>query len=134
MIENKIITSQTELLPAQIERMDNRLKQIEKIAETVESITEKGLEAATKYLENKAETDRCAAETKNAQHQREIELQDKQHKRSTIVLSLIVSIVFVLIIVSMYMQQFELVKIILNSSLAVAGGAGLSSIFRRSNN
>lgn len=132
MNEDQAAIPQAELLPAQIERIDTRLRQIEKIAETVESITEKGLEAATRYLENKAETDRQAAEAANAQHQREIEVQDKQHKRSVIVLSLIVLVVFSLIVIAMLMAQFELAKIILGSSLAVAGGAGITNLFRGS--
>jgi len=130
MNDSEIVTPQVELLPAKIESLDSRLKQIEKIAETVESITKGGLEAATKYLESKAETERQAAEKANAQHQREIELSDRQHKRSVIVLSLIVLSVFTLVTICMFMGQFELVKIILGSSLAVAGGAGMTNLFR----
>ena len=130
MNENQVTTPAAELLPAQIEKLDNRLKQIEKIAETVESITEKGLAAATKYLESKAETERQEAVAANAQHQREIELQDKQHKRSVLVLSLTVLVVFTLVVIAMFMGQFDLVKIILGSSVAVAGGAGIANLFR----
>lgn len=130
MNDREVVTPQAELLPAQIERLDSRLKQIEKIAETVESITKGGLEAATKYLESKAETERQAAERANAQHQREIELQDRQHKRSIVVLSLMVLVVFSLVVICMFMGQFDLVKIILGSSLAVAGGVGVANLFR----
>lgn len=134
MKEEPSANSPTELLPAQIERLDSRLKQIEKIAETVESITGKGLIAATKYFEKKAEQDRIEAEAADAQHLREIELQDKLHKRSVSMLSLIILVVFVLVITAMVMGQFELVKIILGSSLAVAGGAGMAGLFRNKNN
>jgi hypothetical protein len=132
MNEPQVVNPHTEILPAQIERLDNRLKQIEKIAETVESITEKGLEAATKYFESKAELERQDAETADAQHKREIELQDKKHQRSVIVLSIITTLVFILVFAAMYMGQYELVKIILGSSLAVAGGAGLANLFKGS--
>ena len=125
-----VVTPPAEILPAQIERLDSRLKQIEKIAETVESIAENGFAAATKYLESKAEKDRKEAEAADEQHQREIELQDKLHKRSVVVLSLIVVVVFILVVIAMVMGQFDLVKIILGSSLAVAGGAGIAGLFR----
>lgn len=130
MTEAPIVSPKAEVLPAQIERLDNRLKQIERIAGTVESIAENGFAAATKYLESKAETERKQAEAQDAQHQREIELQDRLHKRSVVVLSLIVFVVFVLVITAMIMAQFELVKIILGSSLALAGGAGMAGLFR----
>ena len=132
MNENQLVNQQTEILPAQIERLDNRLRQIEKIAETVESITEKGLEAATKYIESKAERDSQDAETADAQHKREIELQDKKHKRAVVVLSGITTLVFILVITAMILRQYDLVKIILGSGLAVAGGAGISNLFRGS--
>lgn len=130
MTEESVTSPAMEVLPAQIERLDTRLKQIERIAGTVESIAENGFAAATKYLESKAETERKQAEAEDAQHQREIELQDRLHKRSVVVLSLIVFVVFVLVITAMFMGQFELVKIILGSSLAVAGGAGMAGLFR----
>lgn len=132
MNEDQVTTPPAEILPAQIERLDSRLKQIEKVAETVESITKNGLEAATKYFESKAERDRLEAEAVDAQHKREIELQDKIHSRSAVVLSLIALLVFILVIVAMYFGQIELAKIILGSSLAVAGGAGIGNLFRGS--
>lgn len=130
MNEDPVTTPPAEVLPAQIERLDSRLRQIEKIAETVESIAENGFAAATKYLESKAESERKEAETADAQHQREIEFQDKLHKRSVVALSLIVLAVFTLVVIAMFMGQFELVKIILGSSLAVAGGAGIAGLFK----
>lgn len=132
MNEQLVVDLQTEILPAQIERLDNRLKQIEKIAETIESVAEKGLEAATKYFESKAERERQDAESADAQHKREIELQDNKHKRSIVVLSIIVTWIFILVFAALYVGQYELVKIILGSSLAVAGGAGLTNLFKGS--
>lgn len=130
MNEDLVTTPQAEVLPAQIERIDTRLKQLEKVAETVESITKNGLDAATKYFESKAEKDRQEAEAADARHRREIELQDKIHKRSTLALSLITFFIFVLVVAAMYLGQVELAKIILGSSLAVAGGAGIGNLFR----
>jgi len=67
---------------------------------------------------------------KDAQHQREVDLQDKLHKRSVVVLFGVVSLVFVLLIYAMVLKEFDLVKIILGSSLAVAGGAGIANLFK----
>lgn len=120
----------SEILPAQIERIDSRLRQIEKIAETVEVITEKGFDAASKYFESKADREKQEAEMKDAQHQREVDLQDKLHKRSIVVLFGVVSLVFILLIYAMVLKEFDLVKIILGSSLAVAGGAGIANLFK----
>ncbi|NSL56872.1 hypothetical protein [Uliginosibacterium aquaticum] len=130
--DHKEISAQAEILPAQIERLDSRLKQIEKIAGTVEVVAEKGFEAVSKYFESKTEQEKKEAEAADAQHKREIELQDKKHKRATIILGVVSLLVFILVISSLYLSQFELVKYILGSSLAVAGGAGLSNLFKGS--
>jgi len=107
-------------LPANIEQLNVRMKHIEQIAQTVEMIAEKGFTAAEKYFDNKAE-----------QEQLDSELSDKQHKRSVFVLFGVVLLVFVLVMTAMLLKQFDLVKIILASTLAVGGGAGITNLFKK---
>lgn len=130
MESDQLVPKEPEVLTAQIERIDTRLRQIEKIAETVEAISKTGLEAATKYIESQTEAKRLATTSAEAQHQKELDHQDIKHKRNTQLLAGILAGIFILVLVSMYMQQYDLVKIILGSSLAVAAGAGLSNIFK----
>ena len=107
-------------LPAHIEQLNVRMKHIEKIAQTVEMVAEKGFETADKYFDNKAE-----------QEQLNSELGDKQHKRSVFVLFGVILLVFILAMTAMILKQFDLVKIILASTLAVGGGAGITNLFKR---
>jgi len=107
-------------LPAHIEQLNARMKHIEQIAKTVEMVAENGFSVADKYFDNKAK-----------QEQLDLELEDKQHKRMILVLSGLLCMVFVLIMTAMLLKQFELVKIILGSTLAVGGGAGITSLFKR---
>lgn len=119
-------------IPTQLERLDNRVRQIEKIAETIEKVTASAVDVATKYIESKAEKDRKDTEVADAQHQRETETQDKQHKRTMMVLTMVIGMIFCLVVISLLKNQFDLVKVILGSSLAVAGGAGLAGMLRKS--
>jgi cation transport ATPase len=116
---NKI--SEVELdLPNHIEQLNVRMKHIEQIAQTVEIIAEKGFDTAEKYFDNKAEQEKLDSE-----------LGDKQHKRSVFVLLGVILLVFVLVMTAMLLKQFDLVKIILASTLAVGGGAGITNLFKK---
>ncbi|WDD99821.1 hypothetical protein [Thalassomonas actiniarum] len=107
-------------LPKSIEQLNVRMKHIETIAETVEMIAEKGFTTAEKYFDNKAEQEKLDAE-----------LNDEQHKRSVFVLFGVIFLVFVLVMTAMILKQFDLVKIILGSTLAVGGGAGITTLFKK---
>lgn len=107
-------------LPANIEQLNVRMKHIEQIAQTVEMVAEKGFSTAETYFANKSEQERL-----------ELELTDKQHKRSIFILSGVIVLVFIMIMTAMLLKQFELVKIILASSLAVGGGAGFTTLFKK---
>lgn len=107
-------------LPAHIEQLNARMKHIEQIAKTVEMVAQNGFSVAEKYIDNKA-----------AQDKLDIELEDKQHKRMIWVLAGVLGIVFILIMTAMLLKQFDLVKIILGSTLAVGGGAGIASLFKK---
>ena len=107
-------------LPANLEQLNMRMKHIEQIAQTVEMVAEKGFETAEKYFYNKAEQEKLSSE-----------LGDKQHKRSVYVLLAVIFLVFVLVMTAMIFKQFDLVKIILASTLAVGGGAGITNLFKK---
>lgn len=115
----------------EIDRINDRVKSIERVAKTVEALAESGLKSWDKYLQQKNEREIREAELKKKLHEKEIESEDKKHKRSTIVLSGSMLIVFVLLMTAMVIGQYELVKVILSSTLAVAGGAGIATMFKR---
>jgi len=123
--QNEVIVARSE-----IEQLDSRLRQIEKITQTIESISKSAIDAATSYLQNKAETERKEAESRNARHAREITLKDKLHKRSIVALLFIVTIVAILVGTAVAFGEAELAKTILLASLALAGGAGIRNLFR----
>jgi len=103
-----------------INLIDQRLKNVEHIANTIDNVSEKALESWTHYLEQK-----------NEQEKRETENHNIQHKRASQILAVSIVLVFILLITSIFKEQYELVKIILGSSLAIAAGAGLSNVFKK---
>jgi len=64
------------------------------------------------------------------EHSRELE--DSQHLRACWVLVYACALVFGLAALSLWKDQYELVRLILSSSLALAAGAGLTTLFRQS--
>jgi len=99
--------------------IDHRLKNVEHIANTVDNVAEKALESWSHYLEQK-----------NEQEKRETENHNIQHKRASQILMVSIILVFILLIVSIVKDQYDLVKIILGSALSLAAGAGLSNVFK----
>ena len=109
------------LVPRQTEivEIDQRLRNVEQIVDVIKHVSDKAVDSWGKYLEQKTQ-----------QAEKESAFADSQHKRSAGVLVYVVSLVFVLCIVSLLKEQYELVKLIIGSSLAVGAGAGLQSIFK----
>ena len=108
------IPQQTEIL-----EIDQRLRNVEQIVDVVKRVSDKAVDSWAKYLEQK---------TQHAE--KECALADTQHKRSTGVLVYVLSLVFALCVVSLLKEQYELVKIIIGSGLAVGAGVGLSTLFK----
>ena len=106
-----------------IQQIDNRLQNLEKVLTTARDIAESGLNVVGKYFEGKSKLEES----------RQL-LEDGQHKRSLIVLAIVVGVVFVLCMTALLMGQTELVKYFIQSGLAVAAGTGLASFLRKNGN
>ena len=99
--------------------VSRRLQNIERLIETVGQVADKGVESWAQSQIRKAEGE---------EHARNLE--DTQHRRVCSVLVYSSTLVFGLAAFSLWKDQYELVRLILSSSLAVAAGAGLSSLFK----
>lgn len=118
----------------EIDRINEKVQSIERIASTVESLADSGLKSWDKYLQQKDEREKREAILKRQLHEKEIESEDKKHKRSTFILGSLIAVVFILLLSALIVKQYDLVQIILNSTLAVAGGAGITSMFKKGKN
>ena len=118
----------------EIERINDRVANIERIASTIEDLAEKGVEAFCKHLEYKEEAQEKELALESAKHQREIDLENKIHKRSVLITSITVLCVVLLVFTAMVLGQTELVKTILTSSFAVGAGFGLRTALTKSKN
>jgi len=107
-------------LPTQLEK-EGELASIDKniahISSTIENVANNAFKSWSEHLEFKA---------KHADQ--ELKISDRQHKRTSILLFITIAFVFSLLAMAMHKEQYELVKIILGSTLAVAAGAGLTSL------
>lgn len=103
----------------EIVEIDQRLRNVEQIVDVVKHVSDKAVDSWSKYLEQKAQ-----------QAEKELALADAQHKRSSGVMVYVISVVFILCIISLFKEQYELVKLIIGSSLAVGAGAGLHTLFK----
>ena len=102
----------------QVEGMEQALARAE-AAQQVRDLIQNGLALAKQYIE---------ANTANAG--RRAELDDKRHKRSVLALVVAVGAVFVLCLVSLMLHEGEMAKLVLQSGLAVAAGAGVAGLWR----
>ncbi len=105
----------------ELTQVARRLENIERLVETVEHVADKGVESWNEYLKQKSSGE---------EHARKLE--DLQHRRVCWVLSYACALVFGLAGFSLWKDQYELVRLILSSSLAVAAGAGLTAVLRGS--
>ncbi|NMR28082.1 hypothetical protein HH219_21635 [Pseudoalteromonas sp. NEC-BIFX-2020_015] len=116
---------------SEIDRINTRVENIERIAATIEDLAEKGVEAFVKHMDHKEETQQKELELDNAKHQRELELENTIHKRSVIIVGATVVGVVALVFTAMILGEKELVKTILTSSLAIGAGIGIKSALNK---
>ena len=100
-------------------QVTQRIANVERFIETLEEVADKGLEAWNQYLAKKMTGDEQARA-----------LGDKQHLRTCWVVTYACTLIFGLSAICLFRGQSELVKLIFDSSLAVAAGAGLTSVLR----
>ena len=100
--------------------IDRRLENIEKMMGVAENVAEKAIETWENNQKRKSENEL-----------KDLLYRNEQHKRTGNILIGIILAIFILCLVSMFMKQFDLVKLILSSSLAVGAGAGLTSFLQR---
>jgi hypothetical protein len=67
----------------------------------------------------------------NETEKRKTEVNDFQHKRTVKLIAVFLLIIFTLCLVSLFLNQFELVKWILSSSFAVGAGAGITNFLKK---
>ena len=113
--------AKTQVSKAELREMDVRLRNLEKLYDVVKHVSDSAVESFNEYLEQKTESEMRASQ-----------LEDKQHRRASVILGYTITAVFALCIVAVLKEQFELVKLVLTSSFAVAAGAGLSTVIRNS--
>jgi hypothetical protein len=103
----------------EVAEFDKRIRNVEKIVELVEGLSERAFEFGTDYLVKKVETE-----------MRHLELDDIQHKRAVRVLIFLVSVLFVFCTIALFQREIDLIKLVLQSSLAIAAGVGLSNLWK----
>ncbi|NOR44460.1 MAG: hypothetical protein GQ534_02650 [Candidatus Delongbacteria bacterium] len=112
-------------------QLSGKVQNIERVTKTIETLAEHGFESWNNYLKQKNEREKRESELTRHVHEKEVETEDKKHKRSVVILGGTIAVFFILIITAMILEQYDLVKIIINSSLAIAAGAGVGSMFRK---
>ena len=103
----------------EVGRFEKRISNLEKVADTIKEIAEPAIKSFSDYFDKKAENQR-----------RQQEFDDKQHKRSVLIISFAVGVVFILCMAALLKDQFDLVKFFIQSGLAVAAGTGISAILK----
>ena len=116
----------------EIERINDRVANIEKVAETIEDLAEKGVEAWTAHLRHKQDNQYKKHEIEIDKHKRELDLEDKVHRRSMLVIGFATLTLVGLVLTAMLLGQIELAKTILTSSFAIGAGFGLKSVLSKS--
>ncbi|MDE3058492.1 MAG: hypothetical protein KGJ59_11105 [Bacteroidota bacterium] len=108
-------------LTAKVEvgQLDKRVTNVEKVTQTVSDLLATTINSVNEYFKKKNELER-----------EQLEFEHIQHKRVVYLLSLAMTVVFILTLVAMLESQTELVKLFITSSLAVAAGSGLVSFLR----
>lgn len=117
---------------SEIERINDRVANIERIATTVEDLAEKGVEAFCQHIAHKEESQQRELELESEKHKREIELENAMHKRAIQIIGVSALCIVILVFTAMTMGQNELVTTILTSSFAIGAGFGLKSALGKS--
>lgn len=99
--------------------IEQRVTNVEKVTDTLQNLVMQGLQSFGDYIAKKDEADK-----------RQVELEDRQHRRGVWLLVFLVSIVFILLFTSLMLKQDELFKYIVQSSIAVGAGTGIAALLK----
>lgn len=99
--------------------VQNRNESLDKVTESINYLTTEVLSTWIKYIDQQSASKRLEAD-----------IEEKQHKRSVSVLVYVLTLFFILLIAALIKEQYELIKLLLTSGLAVSAGAGLSGLFK----
>jgi hypothetical protein len=108
-----------EPIKVEIEQFDQRIRNVEKISETVKEVSDGLLSLGRTYIESKSDIEK-----------REQEFYNTQHKRSTVLLGFALAVIFTLCLTALLQRDSELVKFFINSGLALAAGTGIASLLK----
>ncbi len=97
--------------------IDKRIKNVEKVVSTIKTISNGILGVVQGYLQNKTETEK-----------RQQELEDKQHKRLTVLLIISVILIFCFCMVALILKQTSIIEYVLEICLAFIAGAGVINL------
>jgi amino acid permease len=99
--------------------IEQRVTNVEKVTDTLQSLIMQGLESFGDYIEKRDQADK-----------RQVEMEDRQHRRGVWLLVFLVSIIFILLFTSLMLKQNELFKYIVQSSIAVGAGTGIAVLLK----
>lgn len=114
------VTNESNLpVKVEVEQIDKRVTNLEKVISTVKDISDAAFGVIDEYLKKKTESE-----------QRQLEIENVQHKRAVYLLTFAIVVLFILCITALLQNQIDLVKFFINSGLAIAAGTGLSSLMK----
>src|SRR5262245_37865114 len=96
-----------------------RLNNLERLYDTIAHVADVAQETIAEYFKEKTATEKEARR-----------IEDSAHKRVTLALGYVVTLVFLLSLIALLKNQYELVKLILGSSILLTAGAGLNALIR----
>jgi len=103
----------------EVAEFSQRIRNVEKFVDLLKDVSDGAYQLGKEFISNKAETEK-----------RQQEFDDKQHRRGIWILVFLVAIIFCFCMTALLLQENELVKFVLQSSLAVAAGTGIASILK----
>lgn len=103
-----------------VELVSRQMTQFNRLVDAFQDFSSQALDLGRHYVQEKLEIEKS----------QQI-YADKQHHRGVITIIILVGVIFILCMTALIMRENEILQIILQSSLAIAAGAGLANLLRR---
>lgn len=103
----------------EVAEFDQRIRNVEKFVDMVKNISDNAYQLGRDFLNSRTETDK-----------RQQEYEDKQHRRGIWTLVFLVAVIFIFSMTALWQKEIDIVKFVLQSSLAVAAGTGITAIWK----